>query len=276
MEAGCPTSPRWLPRNRHSNCQKSPFSPDSRTPVSAKVRQPAGPAGNTANTHRRTTKNSPAAGHSRKAKQMTRYTEPTAQQLEEARALIFLAATKRELRHSEHIWDLTLEIEVEHTVHNQRQYLIHAARGTQSIAGEEGYYVHPASGTPYTAAWHLRSDAMNSARKPAAAKDRAAEQPHSLTQVAASSSRQVLVSPNPTVKDIKLRFRRRLVQSVQSIAGSRIHQLQVSTACSRSFPEAAPGQEGPCARTPMGRRPSVCSGARRRPGPAGPWAGGPW
>jgi len=74
---------------------------------------------------------------------MTRYTEPTAQQLEEARALIFLAATKRELRHTEHIWDLTLEIEVKYTVHNQRQYLIHPTRGTQSITGEEGYYVHP-------------------------------------------------------------------------------------------------------------------------------------
>lgn len=90
---------------------------------------------------------------------MTRYTEPTTQQLEEALALIFLADTKRELRSTGHIWDLTLEIEVQYTVHNQRQYLIHATRGTQSITGEEGHYVHPASGTPSTAAWRLRSDA---------------------------------------------------------------------------------------------------------------------
>ena len=100
---------------------------------------------------------------------MTRYTEPTAQQLEEAQALIFLAATKRELRQTGHIWDLTLEIEVKYTVHNQRQYVVHATRGKQAITAEEGHYVHPISGTPYTAARRLGSEAMNAARKPAAA-----------------------------------------------------------------------------------------------------------
>lgn len=130
---------------------------------------------------------------------MTRYTEPTTRQLEEALALIFLADTKRELRTTGHIRDLTLEIEVKYTVHNQRQYLIHASRGTQSITGEEGYYVHPVSGTPYTAAWHLGMDARNTARKLAAAQESAAEATAQADQVAASSSRQVWLCPNPTV-----------------------------------------------------------------------------
>lgn len=131
-----------------------------------------GTGAHTANTHPRTdNQEQPAAGRSRKARQMTRYTEPTAQQIEEARALIFLAETKRELRNSGHTRDLMLEIEVNYTVHNQRQYLIYATRGTQSITGEEGYYVHPVSGTPYTAAWHLGIDA----RKPTSAQESAAD-----------------------------------------------------------------------------------------------------
>jgi hypothetical protein len=83
-----------------------------------------------------------------------RYGEPTSTQAEEAKALIFLAETKRALRDQEHIWDLTLELEVEYTIHNQRVYVVHATMGGESITGE-GHRVHPVTGTPSTAAWYL-------------------------------------------------------------------------------------------------------------------------
>ena len=99
---------------------------------------------------------------------MTRYTEPTMQQLEEANPLVFLAATKRELHATGRIRDLTLEIEVKYNVHNQRQYVIHAELGAESITGPEGYDIHPVTGTPYTAARRIAADARNAANRNAA------------------------------------------------------------------------------------------------------------
>lgn len=98
-----------------------------------------------------------------------RYSEPTSRQLEEALALVFLAETKRALRNQEHISDMKLEIEVKYTIHNQRHYLIHASSGGRAITGSRGYYVHPAAGTPESAAWMLGIDARASAKKHAAA-----------------------------------------------------------------------------------------------------------
>lgn len=96
----------------------------------------------------------------------TRYIEPTVQQVEDAAALLFLAATKNALRTQEHIWDLQLELEVSYTVHNQRSYCVHATTRTgESITGTEGHHVHPANGTPETAAWSIARDARNAAAK---------------------------------------------------------------------------------------------------------------
>lgn len=38
-----------------------------------------------------------------------RYMEPTSQQIEDAAALMFLAATRKALRDQQHIWDVELE-----------------------------------------------------------------------------------------------------------------------------------------------------------------------
>ncbi|MDO5865118.1 MULTISPECIES: hypothetical protein [Paenarthrobacter] len=95
-----------------------------------------------------------------------RYKEPTSQQIEDAAALMFLAATKKALRNLEHIWDVQLELEVTYTVHNQRSYRVHAStRAGESITGTAGHYVHPANGTPETAAWGIAREARNAAAK---------------------------------------------------------------------------------------------------------------
>lgn len=96
---------------------------------------------------------------------MTRYTEPTTQQLEEAKALVFLAAVKRELHSAARIRDLTLEIELKSNVHNRRVYVIHAELGTESITGPEGCCVHPVTGTPYAAARRIANDARDAASR---------------------------------------------------------------------------------------------------------------
>ncbi|MBT8163206.1 MULTISPECIES: hypothetical protein [Arthrobacter] len=95
-----------------------------------------------------------------------RYAEPTAQQLEEAAALLFLAATQKALHNAEHLWDLRLELEVSYTVHNQRCYRVHAATRTgETITGDKGFYVHPANGTPENTAWGIAMDARRAAGK---------------------------------------------------------------------------------------------------------------
>lgn len=95
-----------------------------------------------------------------------RYAEPTAKQAEEAAALLFLAETQKALHHSERIWDLKLELAVTYGFHNQRIYRVHATTGTgETITGEEGYYVHPANGTPETTAWGLAISARAATRK---------------------------------------------------------------------------------------------------------------
>lgn len=73
---------------------------------------------------------------------MTRYSEPTNRQIEEACAMLFLAETKR-LLHSEHLSGLTLELEVESNIHNQRVYRVHATRKGLRITDPEGRYVPP-------------------------------------------------------------------------------------------------------------------------------------
>lgn len=95
-----------------------------------------------------------------------RYAEPTAQQTEDAAALLFLAATKKALRTQEHIWDLRLELEVSYTVHNQRSYRVHATTRTgENITGADGHYVHPANGTAESAAWSIAIEARKAAAK---------------------------------------------------------------------------------------------------------------
>lgn len=77
-----------------------------------------------------------------------RYKEPTSQQIEDAAALMFLAATRKALRDQQHIWDVELELEVTYTVHNQRRYCVHASTRTgESLTGPHGVLVHPANGT---------------------------------------------------------------------------------------------------------------------------------
>ena len=95
-----------------------------------------------------------------------RYAEPTAEQAEEAAALLFLVETQKALHRSERIWDLKLELAVTYGLHNQRIYRVHATTGTgETITGEEGYYVHPAHGTPETTAWSLAISARAATRK---------------------------------------------------------------------------------------------------------------
>lgn len=95
-----------------------------------------------------------------------RYAEPTAKQAEEAAALLFLAETQKALHHGEGVWDLKLELAVTYGFHNQRLYRVHATTGTgETITGEEGYYVHPANGTPETTAAALARDARTATKK---------------------------------------------------------------------------------------------------------------
>ncbi|MGX5718386.1 hypothetical protein [Arthrobacter sp. MAHUQ-56] len=97
---------------------------------------------------------------------MPRYAEPTTQQAEEAAALLFLAQTQKALHTSEHLWDLRLELEVSYTIHNQRTYRVHATTRTgENVTGDRGHYVHPVSGTPETAAWHIAAYARAAATK---------------------------------------------------------------------------------------------------------------
>jgi hypothetical protein len=96
---------------------------------------------------------------------MTRYMEPTTQQAEEAAALLFLAETQKALHHK-HIWDLKLEVDVTYGFHNQRIYRVHATTATgETITGDNGYYVHPANGTPETTAWSLSMTARSATAK---------------------------------------------------------------------------------------------------------------
>lgn len=99
---------------------------------------------------------------------MTRYSEPTNRQIEEARAMLFLAETKRLLR-SEYLSGLTLELEVESNIHNQRVYRVHATRKGLRITDPEGRYVHPVTGTPATTARCITIDAQEAARQQSAA-----------------------------------------------------------------------------------------------------------
>jgi hypothetical protein len=95
-----------------------------------------------------------------------RYAEPTAQQAEEAAALVFLAETQKALRNQEHIWDLKLELAVSYGFHNQHIYRVHAVNGAgEAITGEQGDYVHPGHGTPQTAAWSLGIAARSAAKR---------------------------------------------------------------------------------------------------------------
>lgn len=95
-----------------------------------------------------------------------RYKEPTSEQIEDAAALMFLAATRKALRDQQHIWDVQLELEVSYTVHNQRRYCVHASTRTgESLTGPHGVLVHPANGTAETAAWSIAAEARNATAK---------------------------------------------------------------------------------------------------------------
>jgi hypothetical protein len=105
-----------------------------------------------------------------------RYAEPTAKQVEEAAALLFLAATQKALHGTEHIWHLKLELAVTYGFHNQRLYRVHATTETgETITGKEGYYVHPANGTPEEAAWSIALTARRAAAKRREATNAAAD-----------------------------------------------------------------------------------------------------
>jgi hypothetical protein len=95
---------------------------------------------------------------------MTRYSEPTNRQIEEAHATIFLAETKKALR-SEHLSGLKLELEVQSNVHNQRVYRVHATRKGLRVTGPEGRDAHPLTGTPASAASSIAIDARNAAKQ---------------------------------------------------------------------------------------------------------------
>ncbi|MGY4541365.1 hypothetical protein ACVWY0_001274 [Arthrobacter sp. UYNi723] len=95
---------------------------------------------------------------------MTRYSEPTSRQVERARAMIFLAETKKAL-HCEHLSGLKLELEVRTNIHNQSVYRVHATLKGLRIAGPEGRDVHPVTGTPFTVARLVLIDAQKAAKQ---------------------------------------------------------------------------------------------------------------
>lgn len=105
---------------------------------------------------------------------MTRYSEPTNRQIKEARAALFLAELKKELR-SEHLSGLTLELEAETNIHNQSVYRVHATREGIRITAPEGRDVHPITGTPFNTARLIAADARRAAKT--AADTKAARQP---------------------------------------------------------------------------------------------------
>lgn len=110
---------------------------------------------------------------------MTRYSEPTDRQIERARAMLFLAETKRALR-SERLSGLTLELEVGIDLDNQRVYCVHATRDGVRITAPEGREIHPITGTPFSTARFIAIDARKAAKQQqqseAAAADTAASQ----------------------------------------------------------------------------------------------------
>jgi hypothetical protein len=95
---------------------------------------------------------------------MTRYSEPTNRQIERARAMIFLAETKKALR-CEHLSGLKLELEVQSNIHNQSVYRVHATLKGLPITGAEGRYVHPVTGTPFTVARLVLIDAQKAVKQ---------------------------------------------------------------------------------------------------------------
>lgn len=104
---------------------------------------------------------------------MTRYSEPTIRQIERARAMIFLAETKKALR-SEHLSDLKLELEAHTNIHNQHVYRVHATVKGLRVTGPEGRDVHPVTGTPFTTARCIAIDAREAAKQQQAAEAAAA------------------------------------------------------------------------------------------------------
>ncbi|BAS11815.1 hypothetical protein AHiyo8_01180 [Arthrobacter sp. Hiyo8] len=73
---------------------------------------------------------------------MIRISEPTNQQIEEARARLFLADLKKALR-DQNIRDAVLELSVDRNIHNQMVYSVHATRGGLQITGPEGRLFTP-------------------------------------------------------------------------------------------------------------------------------------
>ena len=99
---------------------------------------------------------------------MARYSEPTNRQVEEARAFLFLAETKKALR-SENVRDAVLELDVDRNIHNQAIFHVHATRGQLRITAPEGRAVHPISDTPYSIARLIAADARQAAKQQAEA-----------------------------------------------------------------------------------------------------------
>jgi hypothetical protein len=101
------------------------------------------------------------------------YSEPNSRQIEEARALLFLAELKRALR-SEHIPGLTLELEAVSNVHRQSVYRVHATREGIRVTAPEGREVHPVTGTPFSTARFIAADAHAAAKAAKGSQTRAA------------------------------------------------------------------------------------------------------
>jgi hypothetical protein len=95
---------------------------------------------------------------------MTWYSEPTGDELEAGRAAVFLAETKRALR-GERVPEITLRLQVQSTIHNQREYRVHATSGEQPVTPPEGHHVHPITGTPLATARMLAAYARHAVKK---------------------------------------------------------------------------------------------------------------
>ena len=95
---------------------------------------------------------------------MTWYDEPTVEQVEAARAAVFLSETKKVLL-SQGSADLVLRLEVRASVHNQRVYRLHATLDGFRITGPGGHNIHPITGTPLGAARMLSAYARTARRR---------------------------------------------------------------------------------------------------------------
>jgi hypothetical protein len=89
-------------------------------------------------------------------KETVRYTEASRSDIERARALVFLDGVQKALQNNEHVFDLTLELEVVSSKFggNLSWYVIAKNRDGEEVTsqdadnkGQHGEHVHPWNGT---------------------------------------------------------------------------------------------------------------------------------